>query len=563
MTFPFRIHRLNFKDSKYLSGSKLEINLSNVTILVGPNNSGKSQVLKDIEHFCYAEDVQMRLLSGIQFIIPSEDHEIDELLIAFKKDPPPQYGNLQGYQIYLASHNLRNEGRQVEFVIDTQEYTARIKQGKISGVKPELTSLLTARLDGRARFNLVNGRDIGNLNRPTNILSALYRKDEERERLREITYSEFGLYCYIDATEGTLQIKMSSGKISSDDERSLKENAVQFFNKASPINSLGDGIQAFVGLLIAVSSLEHRVLLIDEPEAFLHPPQANHLGGYLTEFAKGRDGSLVVSTHSADFLMGCLEKSSDITIIRLTYDGNIGTLKELSADEVTQFMRDPLLRSTDTLDALFHKSAIITESDGDRVFYSEINRKMQYKKSGIDDTIFLNSHGKDDMHRIMRSLRKIGIPTACIYDLDVVKVQSNQWEERLKAAGIPDSEINYFEKERNFVLEKLHGLKKGGEPDPFTRLGLPFLDNTSKTQAYSFIDKLSEYGIFIIDIGELEQWLKKLEVGTGNKFHWVIGMLGKLDTLDPSTINFSDDVWQFLKKIANWIQDPNRKGMYL
>jgi len=560
MVFPFNIHRLNFKDTNYLQGSHLEITLSNVTILVGPNNSGKSQVLKDIENFCFNDKSEMQLLSEVQFTVPSEDLEIEELFNRFKIEPPKN-SNLQGYQIYLTSPNLREEGRELTFVIDTQEHMARIRQRKTSGVRPELTSLFTARLDGRTRFNLVNSREIGSLNRPRNFLSALYLKDKERERLREITHTEFGLYCYLDASEGTLQIKMSPDKISSEEERSLVEKTFKFFSNAIPIDRLGDGIQAFVGLLLAVSSLEHRILLVDEPEAFLHPPQANHLGGYLTEFSKERGGSLVVATHSVDFLIGCLEKSSDVTILRLTYDGKIGTLRQLTSDDVMKFMRDSLLRSTDTLNALFHKSAIITESDGDRVFYSEINRKLQAKKLGIDDTIFLNSHGKTDIHRIAGALRKIGIPAVCIYDLDIVKVQKNQWEEMLGTMNVPEAEILQFEEGRKFVLDEIQKLKKDGEPDPFTRQGLPALNGVSKTRSYDFINGLTKYGIFVIDIGELEQWLKSFGVGAGNKADWLTGMLDKLDVLDPSNINPSEDVWIFLKKIADWIQDSNRKGM--
>jgi hypothetical protein len=40
------------------------------------------------------------------------------------------------------------------------------------------------------------------------------------------------------------------------------------------LDSDGDGVRSFVGTLLATFCGAHPVLLIDEPEAFLHPPQA-------------------------------------------------------------------------------------------------------------------------------------------------------------------------------------------------------------------------------------------------------------------------------------------------
>jgi predicted ATPase len=43
-----------------------------------------------------------------------------------------------------------------------------------------------------------------------------------------------------------------------------------------------DGVQAFVGIVCAVLWGDYRAILIDEPEAFLHPPLARKLGRQLT-----------------------------------------------------------------------------------------------------------------------------------------------------------------------------------------------------------------------------------------------------------------------------------------
>ena len=72
--------------------------------------------------------------------------------------------------------------------------------------------------------------------------------------------------------------------------------------------------------MAAILSADHRVMLIDEPEAFLHPVLARKLGVKLTELASERDANVLASTHSADFLMGCVE-SGNVKVVRLTYSG--------------------------------------------------------------------------------------------------------------------------------------------------------------------------------------------------------------------------------------------------
>ncbi|WP_304722163.1 AAA family ATPase [Conexibacter sp. CPCC 206217] len=43
----------------------------------------------------------------------------------------------------------------------------------------------------------------------------------------------------------------------------------------------GDGMRSFIGLLLTILSSSHPLILVDEPEAFLHPPQAVSWGGSL------------------------------------------------------------------------------------------------------------------------------------------------------------------------------------------------------------------------------------------------------------------------------------------
>lgn len=143
-----------------------------------------------------------------------------------------------------------------------------------------------------------------------------------------------------------------------------------------PLEAQGDGIQTFTGLTAAVLSTDFRVLLIDEPEAFLHPPLARKLGLTLTELSADRDIQIFTATHSPDFLMGCFEAGTPVNVLRLTYDKEVATAHLLSPERLRDVTQDPLLRSSNVMSALFYKGAIVTEADTDRAFYQEINERL-------------------------------------------------------------------------------------------------------------------------------------------------------------------------------------------
>ena len=84
-------------------------------------------------------------------------------------------------------------------------------------------------------------------------------------------------------------------------------------------------------------------------------------------------------------------------------------------------MRDPLLRSTNVLNALFHRGAIVCESDVDRSFYQEVNARLLVDSAGIRDSVFLNAQNKQTVRRLVEPLRKMGIPAVAVVDIDILK----------------------------------------------------------------------------------------------------------------------------------------------
>jgi predicted ATP-dependent endonuclease of OLD family len=427
-------------------------------------------------------------------------------------------------------------------------------------------------LDGRNRFQLTQAKPFGifrTSRTARNYLTRLYGNPQDQTKLREIVYKEFGWFTYLkkysESTGDYIDITLSNVPIN-EKNGSTKEDSIKSLKGITPLSVFGDGIKCFIGICLSVLSYPFRIVLLDEPEAFLHPPIAYSLGKNLSQWAKEKHRSLIISTHSADILMGCLQSipSSEISIIRLTYQNNISTVKELESNEISNYADNPLLRSSDVLNAFFHNSAIVTEGAKDKVIYQSTNNKLLQHKRGTNNTVFLIANGKQNIPRIVRSLREIGVPAVGIYDFDALKEQSMHgkdktlWKSILSSSNIECSKFEYLEQERQYIeftLKKLNADKEKDEQDYFENLPIGKLPDQLIERIHKLLNELREYGIFIVPIGKLEQWLKKSYSGPEG---FLVEMLNEIvRTPEPSNNN----IWQFIDDINTWISNSNRKGM--
>lgn len=110
-----------------------------------------------------------------------------------------------------------------------------------------------------------------------------------------------------------------------------------YYNQVAALPKLqeqGDGMRSFASILLDTFTSEHTITLIDEPEAFLHPPQARLIGKML---AKNNPDmrQLFISTHSEDFLQGILDADKEnVTVIRINRENNINRMSILKNDEI-------------------------------------------------------------------------------------------------------------------------------------------------------------------------------------------------------------------------------------
>lgn len=369
----------------------------------------------------------------------------------------------------------------------------------------------------------------------------------------------FGLYFVLDNMDGgQLRAVLSGQEPETSVERSRSEKAFEFFSHCIPVEQMSDGVNAYTGILASVLCADQRVLLIDEPEAFLAPVLSRRMGNLLSDLASNRSGNVIASTHSPDFLMGCVESGRPVNIVRLTYDRATGaaTARLLEANRLKILMRDPYLRSTGMLGALFHLGAIVGEHDVDRAFYAEINeRLLRYSDGGIENCAFLNGHGWQSLKEIIGPLREMGVPAAAVVDLDVVK--RTELANLLEAAAVP---VN-LRSGLGGMRGQADGAFKARNLQPSD--GLEQLPAEDRACAEALIKTLEEYGVFIVPVGDVEKWLAYLNVGAAKR-NWLSAMFALLGS-DPEAAAYvrpkTGDVWDFVRRVGLWIRNPERKGM--
>jgi AAA domain, putative AbiEii toxin, Type IV TA system/Overcoming lysogenization defect protein-like, TOPRIM domain len=525
-----------------------------VTIFVGPNNSGKSQGLREIFTFCNSGQHTVAVIVDKLTFAPGDPSTVRAELETIKVTANP--GEHVG-----AGVSIIKIGKERLYVRDQSYIQARISpnENPTSFATWHLRHS-TLNLDGPGRIGLVDPQGRGDLKNPTTELARILTNDEKRAALRKVIHDALGLYFAVDAQAGD-QLQVRLGLTPPPDERSFNDAALEYMGSALGIAAVSDGVKAYTGVLLQLHAGDPKVIIIDEPEAFLHPSLAFKLGKELAG-AAGTEGKRVfAATHSPHFVMGAILSGATVNIIRLTYEGSIGTARLLPCTELTKLMQDPLLRSAGVLSGLFYNSVIVCEADADRAFYQEINERLLAADDprGIPHGLFLNADNKQTIPRIVEPLRKLGIPCAAIADLDIVKDGGEEWTRHLRACNIPASEHEPYSIRRTKVLDAL----QDRDSEFKRRGGINLLSGAERETAGNLFGDLARYGLFVVERGEVEAWLSDLEVSR-SKQSWLRSIFEKMGS-DPSSLNYvkpaPGDVWDFLGRVRTWLADPERRGI--
>lgn len=556
------ISTIKLKFGRSPTSASNEIPASPVTVFVGPNNSGKSKALSEIDFFCHngIQSPENVILEDITFEGLSSE-KIPQALDKLTRSLIRTCTETGSVSIHISSKHGGS-------TISLEALYGYIQNPSSSPATFCLNYLAhcTLILDGRSRINLVDSQNAGDLHQqPSSSFQVLLRDDKKRHEVRRIIHEAIGSHFVIDPTNlGSLRVRFSDrAPVNDIEECGIHAEAVKFHSNAQLIDNASDGVKAFTGIITELIAGDPRVILIDEPEAFLHPSLASKLGYEVSRAAQSEDKRVFISTHSPNFVMGCIHSGTPVNIIRLTHRGGTATSRVLPSSDILELMRNPLLRSTGVLSGLFYEFVVVTESDADRAFYQEINERLLRfnPERGIPNCLFINAQNKQTVQTIIRPLRQLGIPAAGVVDIDVIKDGGSTWTNMLTSANIPEIAHNSLAAMRVAVKKAMEAtgldMKRNG--------GVGILAASEKEAAINLLDQLAEYGIFVVPRGELESWLPSTNA-SGHGPSWLIDVFERMGE-DPDTAEFikptEGDVWEFLSKIKTWHFNVNRKGIPL
>ncbi len=404
-----RINEITISD-----GTKVDIPSSGVTLLVGPNNAGKSQSLKDIQGIAKSSPQQYKPRTIVdQELIKTAGVEIsswlDENLPSVIVNGVPRY-HVRGWTQASASD------------IETQWKQPRL------GVLTDLFILLA---NGLERLSVGHSEPAIDFTKeaPTGPIQRAYSDPELEKEIGRRCKQAFGLDVVVDRYAGSvIPLRIGDPPEFQHDLGRPTTGYLEELRKLPKLEDQGDGVRSYMGLILNMLAGNHDIILIDEPEAFLHPPQARLLGQVFAE--RANKNQVFLATHSTSIVQGALEASSSTTIVRLTRRGEINHASVLEEQDVKGLWSDPLLRYSNVLDGLFHDAVVLCESDSDCRYYQAVldaadaMRGVQQEGEPLKRTpqlLFTHCGGKARMSSVVDALAAVKVPVVVVCDFDLLR----------------------------------------------------------------------------------------------------------------------------------------------
>lgn len=421
--FYTKITRLLFNN-----GENLDINPNDIVVLVGPNNCGKSQSLKDIYN-----KIDPNGKSVVIQDVEISKGDLDELKRCIIED---SIVNHEGQDIY--------KGFQY-YIPESVFHTYQLPKLN-SSIRDFLVSFLTTekRLSISVPPEVIDETDPKN--HPLHYFTS---NSDYQEKLSKYFNEAFGQELTPNFTarkKMTLCIGENQN-ISGGNFRDIHNRMSVILNSYPKLHEQGDGMRSFVGIILHMILHNYGLFLIDEPESFLHPPQARILGRVIGDLL-GSERQAFIATHSEDIIKGLIEQCPDrIKVIRLTRENNTNYFSILNNNQFNSIWKDPLLRYSNIMDSLFHKNVVVCEADADCRLYSIFLDYLKTQQEQYSETLFIYSGSKNRMKPIIYALRSLSIDFRCIPDIDVLDQETIIRELFIACGGVWDEAIadNFYQ----------------------------------------------------------------------------------------------------------------------
>ena len=344
---------------------------------------------------------------------------------------------------------------------------------------------------------------------------SLIKNDNLLKRLSRNTLEVFGIKIgFDDLIQGRRSLRVLPSK--SPDKRLKIFERAKIWNETSPlIYEQGDGLRAYLKLVFNMFDEFYKIMIIDEPEAFLHPPQRRALGKILAEAAMENGKQVFVATHDVEFIKGvligskCSKDNKDISVFRTVIDKNNHIIKSCNLQTASVYLKtnkriskvESNKYNEEFLNSLFYKKTILVEDEFDKFFYQRYS-SLYMKTDYIMNINYIGLNGKSKIKQVFDQMYDLELSVACIVDIDFLINHSDVPDcVRLKDETLYDKHVVFAQKYANMKQKKnfKENLKRNGIKSLET-------DKEKYKEAKEIIDSYAEYGIFIVEVGEVECW---------------------------------------------------------
>lgn len=277
----------------FSDGTEIELSASAVRFVVGANNSGKSRTLAELRELLSGAPPGL-VLRAVRRGGGADGQTITQWLDEVAYVTRDANGSPTSWSVPPLG------------AMPLYDFSAIKSQVSADGPLGTATQLLVQTLGvgdrqtltaPQASFDRVQAQ-------PATPLQALQADPALEKDLSETAVTAFGKPVTLNRVAGP-NLRLHVGR----PHRAPDLMSVEYAEELAALPSVeeqGDGYKAFLGVMLSVLVGRARILLIDEPETFLHPPQARRLGREIS--SRTEHGTQVIcATHSADVLEGALQ----------------------------------------------------------------------------------------------------------------------------------------------------------------------------------------------------------------------------------------------------------------
>lgn len=546
------------KLNKFITKDGEEIRLGKFTLLVGPNNVGKSQTLKDIhKKLVKGHEAETTLVSTIEIDRPDS---FDDLFLDL--DVKTDDVNVGLHTIDGVTSNSDGNSLLRFKVEDQRRQFERFDNLDFTFLG--LSKFRVFYMDSESRLKIASKTNnfIPSETSPKNLLQALYGSlGEFDEKLKGAFKSTFGMDIKLDYSSG-LELRLAVSK----EFEEIPEDprtAFPIMKKYPSIEIQGDGFRSFVAVILSLLLSKDKVVLLDEPEAFLHPEQSRRLGKWISDHASDFPCQILVATHNANFLSGLLSGEQSADIYRLNRSNDVTKFHKITSEATQALSKSPILSSQRVLEGIFSKGVVVCESDSDRIIYNAVS----IHEHNNQEILYIHAHNKQTIKDVVKLLKDASIPTVAVIDIDLLNSESDlsnaissfnqnydqsnllnlRKELGTHIESVPESQIlsdlvlsvsELLDQLNNdeHVLSGARGAlnRIRSESTKWANLkknGVESLNSPYKGKAEEIISACKEFGLFIVPVGELEGWMS---LGV-RKNRWTLPALEKITNNQCST----------------------------